>query len=165
VAEPQRLTAEERSNLVAYLDNELQGELSLSIARKLASSKTTKHEVESLERTWELLDYLPRPKATSELATRTLTLAAQLDQRGLRFFSTSETLARRSVVMLAGAGLVGLVALLGYSATRWIWPDPTSRLARDLSIAEHLNEYVDVGSFEFLRLLDQSPHVFTVSDP
>jgi hypothetical protein len=42
-------------------------------------------------------------------------------------------------------------------ATRWLWPDPTSRLVRDLSLAEHLDEYRDVGSFEFLHLLDEIP--------
>ncbi|MGZ3430943.1 MAG: anti-sigma factor family protein, partial [Isosphaeraceae bacterium] len=39
---------------------------------------------------------------------------------------------------------------LGFALVRWAWPDPAARLVRDLSIAEHLDEYKEVGSFEFL---------------
>jgi hypothetical protein len=38
-----------------------------------------------------------------------------------------------------------------------LWPDPAARLAQDLSLAEHLNEYLEVGSFEFLNQLADSP--------
>ena len=46
---------------------------------------------------------------------------------------------------------------LGYAATRWAWPDPSARLARNLSLAEHLDEYLDVGSFEYLDRLAEVP--------
>ena len=41
--------------------------------------------------------------------------------------------------------------------THWVWPNPTARLARDLPIAEHLDEYRDVGTFEFLETLATAP--------
>ena len=61
--------------------------------------------------------------------------------------------------MRGGAWALGaLLALgLGYAATRWAWPDPTARLSRDLPIAEHLDEYRDVGSMQFLEELADSP--------
>jgi hypothetical protein len=38
--------------------------------------------------------------------------------------------------------ILGVVGLgFGYVATRWLWPDPSARLARDLSLAENLSEY------------------------
>ena len=46
---------------------------------------------------------------------------------------------------------------VGYAITQWVWPNPTERLSRDLSIAEHLDEYRDVGTFEFLEVLVHSP--------
>ena len=61
--ESQRLSPAERDNLVAYLDGELPDGESRRIATKLTSSPTARREVEALERTWQLLDHLPRPQA------------------------------------------------------------------------------------------------------
>jgi hypothetical protein len=54
-------------------------------------------------------------------------------------------------LVLAAASLGG-----GYALTRWVWPDPTKRLVQDLTLAEHLDEYLEVGSFEFLKELADS---------
>ena len=61
-------------------------------------------------------------------------------------------------------GFLGLFvgpALLAIAFTlvrAWrVWPDPTAKLARDLSIAESFDEYRDVGTLEFLERLDTSP--------
>ena len=45
---------------------------------------------------------------------------------------------------------------VGFALTRWVWPDPTKRLVQDLTLAEHLDEYLEVGSFEFLSQLADS---------
>ena len=60
-------------------------------------------------------------------------------------------------IALTDAFVIGLAAIgLGYAVTRWAWPDPTLRLVRDLTLAEHLDEYEEVGSFEFLNQLAES---------
>ena len=47
---------------------------------------------------------------------------------------------------------------IGYVIMQWIWPNPSERLKRgDLPIAEHLDEYRDMGSFELLEALANSP--------
>ncbi len=73
-----------------------------------------------------------------------------------------------TVVRAARASVwVGISALafgLGYIVTQWVWPNPTARLARDLSIAEHLDEYRDVGDFEFLKALANSSEFGTERD-
>ncbi len=165
MGEPQRLTTEERSELVAYLDQEAPPEIARDIAEKLARSLTARHEVESLERTWELLEYLPRPKASNELITRTLTLATQANLKGDRLYATTGDYARGLLKVAAGVVIAAAALGAGYAATRWVWPDPNARLARDLSIAEHFDEYQDVGSFEYLHMIDRSAHVFTATDP
>ena len=43
-----------------------------------------------------------------------------------------------------------------FCAHAWAWPDPVARLVRDLSLAEHLDEYKEVGTFEFLEELAKS---------
>jgi anti-sigma factor RsiW len=154
VPDQQRLSIEERSNLVAYLDGELNDAEARSIATKLTQSLTARREVDALQKTWELLDLLPRPKASEDFTTRTLTLASQALEG--RIASTANEVARRVGIGLAWAVASALLFVLGYFLTLRVWPNPTDRLARDLSIAESLDEYRDVGSFEFLQDLDES---------
>lgn len=162
LSDQQRLTARERANLVAYLDGELDGAESQSIATKLTHSATARRELEVLERTWDLLDVLPRPRASAELVSRTLTQARDLDAAGERRFTAAGDSARRLARAASAVVAVAAAVGLGYTATRWLWPDPTARLARDLSVAEHLDAYRVVGSFDFLRKLDAT---FTDDDP
>ena len=153
----QRLTPTERANLVAYLDGELPDGEAQAISTKITQSATARREIEVLQRTWELLEHLPRPRVSEEFAERTLTEVRQIAAGGDRF-DTMFTQAARRVVRNAVWVLVSLLAFFAtFALTRWVWPSPTDRLARDLSIAEHLDEYRDVGSFEFLQELANSP--------
>lgn len=152
-----RLTPAERSNLVAYLDGELNEAETRAIATKLTKSATARREIEVLEKTWELLDHLPRPKASEDFTARTLSEVRQLSVAGEKFESALKQTARRGVQVAVWV-LASFVAIgVGYAVTQWVWPNPTARLARDLSIAEHLDEYRDVGTFEFLKSLAESP--------
>src|SRR3954469_12442843 len=78
----QRLTPNESADLIVYLDGELGEAEARSIATKLARSATARREVELLEKTWELLEYLPRPKAREDFTARTLTEVARADLEG-----------------------------------------------------------------------------------
>lgn len=152
----QRLTASERANLVAYLDGELGEEQSQALAAKLTHSISARRETETLERTWELLDFLPRPEGSPDLTARTLSLAlgaGTLDDRLVRVAGRTTRVLGRVVL---GAAVASVGAGAGFAAVRWAWPDPTARLARDLSLAEHLDAYREVDSFDFLNQLDLS---------
>jgi hypothetical protein len=156
VGPEQRLNPEERANLVAFIDGELTEAESRSIATKLTLSATARREVESLKKTWELLDYLPRPAASSAFPERTLTALKSLESGDRAWKQDAGTwmgfAAKGALLLLAAAGLL----LIGFVLTRWAWPDPDTRLARDLSLAEHLEEYQEVGSFGLLEELAQS---------
>jgi anti-sigma factor RsiW len=157
-AEQQRLTSAERANLVAHLDGELTEDESHAIASKLTQSVSARREVESLEKTWELLDYLPRPKAPDDFTAKTLTQVQSLEGKGDQMVEVAGKAARHLVRALVCAAVALLTLGIGYISTRWVWPDRTARLARDLSVAEHLKEYQEVGgSFEFLKGLDEMP--------
>ncbi len=157
VPDQQRLTPAERADLVAYLDGELDGPRSRAIATKLTHSTTARREIEALEKTWELLEYLPKAKAPEDFTARTLTEVQHLTLRGNRRELAVHDTARR--LLTGGVWALGvLLALgLGYAVMRWAWPDPTARLSRDLPIAEHLDEYRDVGSMQFLEKLAETP--------
>jgi hypothetical protein len=153
----QRLTPAERANLVAYLDGELADPDARAIATKLANSATARREVDALEKTWDLLDFLPRPKATEDFTARTLSQVLHGDVQSNEFGSAAMQIARRAGTVLFGTTLALLAFAIGYAFTQWVWPNPSARLTRELPIAEHLDEYRDVGSFEFLRELVESP--------
>lgn len=153
----QRLTTSERGNLVAYLDGELNEAEAQAIATKLTHSATARREIEILGKTWELLEHLPRPLAPENFTERTLNNVRIDSQRGDRLQSVITQGARRTgrAAFWAAAWLVAFAA--AFAAARWGWPDPSSGLVRDLPLAEHLDEYREVGDFEFLNELAASP--------
>lgn len=152
----QRLSPGDRSNLVAYLDGELNEAEARAIATKLTQSMTARREVEILRKTWEMLDLLSRPKASQDFAARTLTVIVQRSGRGDRVASAASEMARKAGMVVAGALLAGLLFAVGYFVSSRVLTNPSARLARDLSLAESIDEYRDVGSFDFLELLDGS---------
>ena len=154
----QRLNAAERANLVAYLDGELDEEQANYLASKITLSVSARREVEDLEKAWELLDFLPKPRAPEDFTARTLTQANQLGDRG-EWVAGVLGRSARTAILIAVCAVSTLAAVgVGYAATRWLIPDRSARLARDLPIAEHLDEYRDVESFEFLELLEKSEY-------
>ena len=63
---------EMRGNLVAYLDGELDEAATQKIEQTLAENSDVRGEVESLARTFEMLDELPRQEVSEEFTARTL---------------------------------------------------------------------------------------------
>jgi anti-sigma factor RsiW len=151
-----RLTPDERADLVAYVDGELPETDSRLIATKLTHSATARREVEMLQKTWELLDYLPRPELTQQFSERTISQIRRLVLNERSWEPAVAVWSARAARLLAYVLIGGAFLGAGYAATRWIWPDPTRRLVRDLTLAEHLDEYLEVGSFEFLSQLADS---------
>jgi anti-sigma factor RsiW len=152
-----RLTPDERADLVAYVDGELPEVQARTISTKLTMSATARREVEMLQKTWEMLDLLPLPPATERFSERTISQIRQLELKADRWepliSDWSARLGRLAIYLVLGL----LTAGLGYSLTRWGWPDKTVRLVKDLTLADHLDEYLEVGSFEFLTELAESP--------
>ena len=75
-----RLNADQREDLVAYLDGELPDEQVQQIDHIIARSEVARHEVEALARTWELLDILPPAKASDDFANKTMTNLKIMEQ-------------------------------------------------------------------------------------
>lgn len=152
----QRLNPEERANLVAYIDGELTELEARALATKLTHSVTGRREVETLKQTWEFLEYLPKPRASDQFSERTLTQVRTLELRGQSWDASMHATVLTGAKMVVCAIVAAASMGLGFVATRWVWPDSNARMARDLSLAEHLDEYLDVGSLEFLDELVRS---------
>ncbi len=153
----QRLTAEERSNLVAYLDGELNEAESRAIAALLTKSPTVRHEVDTLQKTWELLDFLPRVTVPEQFSERTVTEIRKLEDAAPAWHPAVSIWTSHATRFLVTSVVAAIGLGTGYAVTRWMVTDPTARLAQELGLAEHLDEYLQVGSFEFLSKLADSP--------
>ena len=123
VPDQQRLTPAERADLVAYLDGELDDAQSRAIATKLTHSTTARREIEALEKTWELLEYLPRAQAPEDFTARTLTEVQQLALRGDRRELAVQHTARR--LMRGEPGRWEPCSRSGWATRRRAGPGPT----------------------------------------
>ena len=149
-----RLTPEQRDNLVAYLDGELDEAETQSIEHVMSRSTTVQHDVEMLTRTFEMLDFLPRPAAGEAFTNRTLASleAIKTPPKLLNWAAIARPLRRALVLLVWGAALV-LSVQIGFQLThRWI-PTQSDLLLDDLSVIQQWEMYRDAGDVEFLREL------------
>ncbi|MCA9054188.1 MAG: hypothetical protein KDA75_10150, partial [Planctomycetaceae bacterium] len=70
-----RLTTEQRYELVAYLDGELDETSTARIEKLLAENSVARRDVELLAATYALFDDLARPKAKADFTEKTISLA------------------------------------------------------------------------------------------
>lgn len=146
-----RLTSEQRAELVAYLDGELEEDKAREIEQTLAASEVARHEVEMLSRTWDLLEALPRENASAEFAAKTLqTVKVEAAPATVGDWRPQ---ARRGLIALGWATTLAAFGLAGFAAGhRWL-PRRSDPIVHDLTLLEHLETYRDVGAAEFLSEL------------
>jgi anti-sigma factor RsiW len=151
---------EQREDLVAYLDGELDEEAARALEAKLSLDSAVRAEVDQLRRTWELLDYLPKAEPSPNFTHRTLDRVSTFRPTG----TSSAGSARRSRPWLVGLGWAAAVLLavtIGYAGVHFAYPaDRTDEeLARDLRVLENKRLYDAVDDLDFLHELD-SPDLF-----
>lgn len=143
-----------RENLVAYLDGELDESETLEVERTLTESAEIRQEVEALARTWELLEQLPRVRASSEFTERTMaSIQAASAVEATQPLIRPETKRKFWVISLL-AGLA-MCAALGFFLTNRGLPEKSELLMRNLPVIEQLDLYEDVGDVEFLKELGE----------
>lgn len=153
-----RLGADHRTNLVAYLDGELEDRASQEVEQVLASSPVARHEVEMLARTWDMLNLLPTRRASGMFSQHTM---QKLQQADLKAPPLTERPwyrpVRRSLIFCVWAAGLAAAGALGFQATyRW-FPNDTNVLVDNLPIVKELDAYEAAGDLEFLKLLRDSP--------
>ncbi|MGE5193973.1 MAG: anti-sigma factor family protein [Deltaproteobacteria bacterium] len=161
-----RLTAEQRENLTAYLDGELDETATQEIEQVLAVSEVARHEVDMLSRAWDMLNVLPTHKASEEFTQRTMTSLRAAEHAGPS--AAGELVyrhARRGVVLALWAGMLVLCGYAGFMATNHWVPNESEQLLDDYDVISNLDKYRDIGDIEFLKELqsrrtfsDHAPH-------
>jgi len=150
------LSDKEREELIAFLDGELEEEAARALEARLAHDPEIRAEAESLKRTWDLLDYLPRPEPSPSFTNATLDrLSARETQAALRPRPW-----KRWALAGGWAAALLLAAGLGYLAGRKLAPppalDPDEELIRNLNLVENLRYYRHVPDLGFLRDLERT---------
>jgi anti-sigma factor RsiW len=149
-----RLNSEQRENLTAYLDGELDEAATQDIEQVLAVSEVARHEVDMLSRAWDMLNVLPTHKASGEFTNKTMTnLRAAEHAPSSAAADLVFRQARRGVVLALWGGVLGLCASLGFLATNQWVPNESEDLLKDYDIISSLDKYSEVGDIEFLKEL------------
>jgi anti-sigma factor RsiW len=152
------LSDEDRENLVAYFDGELDEESARTLEARLNLDPQTRAEADALQATWNLLDYLPRSDPSPSFTHRTLEKLAL--QTGPHAHSGSG----RWLKFLGWAAAILVAAGLGFAAARWLWQPRTpadldEQMVRHLRVIDKVHQYEQVDDLDFLRGLDQ-PDLF-----
>ena len=153
------LTEQERANLVAYLDGEHESQDAAALEAKLSLNPNARAEAETLRRTWDLLDFLPRPEPSPNFTHDTMERISVLTPvaRSPRWrwqpwalgFGWAAALLVVSTVGFAGGKLLHRGAVPASEPI--VVNDET--LVRELSVIENKRLYDNVESIDFLRAL------------
>ncbi|MES2793485.1 MAG: hypothetical protein V4719_27985 [Planctomycetota bacterium] len=151
-----RFTSDEREDLTAYLDGELDEKRAAEIEQKLTRSEYARREVEILSRTWDMLGLLPQVNVSGEFSRKTMAIARQTDDPSLERGQAAIRWGRRAAWLSVWGVAICLAASLGYQLTNRLLPDSSRVLVEELPIIENLDSYREVGDVEFLRQLKTS---------
>jgi anti-sigma factor RsiW len=183
MSKPEPPTENEVTDIVAYLDGELDGAAAQAVEKRLARDRTARAEATALKQAWDLLDLLPQPEASPTFTNRTMARLAPVNTMAARSMpartlanpvGSPQTLAAQSTPRLAHwprrvlGGLAWAAALLlaflgGYSGfNRLHSAEPgKAELIRDFQVLENkrLYEHVEnVDEAEELRQIFNEDH-------
>src|SRR5262249_11991532 len=129
------LNDDERADLVAYLDGELDEAATQAVEAKIAADPEARAELDALKQTWGMLDFLPKSSPSPNFTNRT---TQRLTLENLPSAKTMP-MPKPASPWLVGIGWAAAVLLavgLGYWVTTLFWsspnPDPIPESDREL---------------------------------
>ena len=142
--------------LVAYLDGELDGPQARLVEDRLTTDSQFRSHLQSLERSWEMLESLPISDENEQSVQTTIGMVAQKASEDLN--SAQQAQQKQSIVklvsMIAGTAVTALLGYWGFSF--WLNQD-NRRLADDLEVIERVDMYRNIDDLDFLMgLSDES---------
>lgn len=163
------LSEDERAELVAYLDGELDEQATQAVEARIATDPDARAELDALKQTWGMLDYLPRANPSPNFTHRTM---EKLTLESVPGTATSKLTAAAPARRIGwtnmswwAAGIL-VAAGLGFWAAPHLLPTPVDSisesdepLVRHLRIIEKWRYYENVDERDFLDGLAQ-PDLF-----
>lgn len=146
----------EDADLVAYLDGEADPETARRQEAALAKNPAARTKAEALKKTFDLLDYLPKPEPSPTFTTKTLTKLDALS--GSRPTTAAPTRFRFAPWLAAGVAALAFGFVLHWAVRPYL-SRPTEPDLADLPIIDRLPLYAGVDDLDFARRLDD-PDLF-----
>lgn len=156
-----RLTAEDRENLSAYLDGELDEVGTQRIESLLVQSSVARNDVETLSKTYDLLEELPRPSAPKDFLERTLATAKMEQLKTPLSEQPWYQTVQKSLILCGWTAAMVLASVAGYALTNRGITAPDDVLVEELPLILNLDTLEEVQSFEFLDLLTADKKLLT----
>ncbi len=149
------------TELVAYLDGELDDHESTRLERKLAENPPLRGYAETLDRTWQLLDSLGEATASGEFTQKTLASLESVSLDDEDSVKTAGSMWRRvmagipllQIILWTSAGFLGCsVGLLMSRAPRTQKADTDDiQILRNLDLLKDYPKIYPIPSAEFLQ--------------
>ena len=159
------LNEQDRENLVAYLDGELDEETSQALEAKINIDPEARKEVDALKQTWGMLDYLPKPEPSSGFTNRTMERLS-LEQVGKAIQTGKMAVQRRAFWLRIASWAAALLLATGggFLASQFLFQnkdgaDPEEALVPHLRVLEKWRQFENIDDLDFLRALD-NPDLF-----
>ena len=159
------LNEDEKAELVAYLDGELDDAATQLVEAKIATNPDARAELDALKQTWGMLDYLPKASPSANFTNRTMERLTLEKVSG----SKSMAIAGRRLTWLTRIGWAASIVIAigcGYLITTHYWPaapepipDADRPLLQNLRIAEKWRYYENADDLEFVKKL-KHPDLF-----
>jgi hypothetical protein len=145
-------------DLVAYLDGELDDAMVRKIDEKVTADAATRTKIQSLRKTYDLLDYLPKSEPSADFATKTISHIQKLSSQSVEMSPVRTTNQKWIWKSLAACAAIAVGLVAGILA-RPSSPIPEPLTPDLLPVLARLPLYTGVDDLEFLRKLDQ-PDLF-----
>ena len=139
--------------MVAYLDGELDAEASRDVERRLSQDAQYRQKLRQLQKSWDLLDRLPKADVSDVFTQSTVAMIAVTAADDVEEMKTKNT-KRKKTVWWLGTGSIAASFLVGYLLVFAVANRENKRLLRDLPVIERMDEYRYADSIEFLQMLD-----------
>jgi anti-sigma factor RsiW len=140
--------------LVAYLDGELSPEEAARVERRMAEDPKYNARLNQLQRAWDLLDTLQRTEADDDFVHSTVAMVA-VQAEGDAQTQKLRVVRRRALGWLAVVALAVLSATTAYVVIQRRLSRDNWKLVHDLPVIEHVDEYRNIDSLDFLRQLER----------
>jgi anti-sigma factor RsiW len=157
------LSDDDREDLIAYLDGELDAGAAEGVEARLTRDPALRAEADTLKRAWDLLDYLPRAEPSTSFTHRTMERLAPVKTASLRlprWRPWALGIGWAAAVFLFGVG--GYAGMRHFQAAKSAGAD--EELVRDLRVIDNLRLYRHVEDMSFLTQLDH-PDLFGDEHP